>query len=798
MGNKFYCISVLGLLFSMIANAQGPIADPVVVPPSPEASELTKVSNYPDATYSGIPDISIPLFEYKGNSISYELGISYNAQGLKVKEEASAIGLGWALNATGVITREIRGIDDLSAKGFYKVNPASFTLGNGNDSSPDVFSFNLLGVTGKFILNYDPSSPGNYKVVILNQVPIKIELINSRFKVTDSSGNVFSFNSIENTRSDVIPSTGGSTTTNYISSWFLTSLKSPVNDEITFQYISNPRKIRGEYKSAQFTEFDSESGPCAAPHSPDQISITTVRTSTEQLLLNQINFPNGTIQFHTTSRIDLDYEGANLPLKYSKITIKSNSLDYNKEIEFKQSYFSSGSGNADKISKRLQLQGIYEKSSSQIVKTYSFVYNSLSLPDKDSHSTDYWGFYNGQLNNTPFDNKEPSSSDVQASMLTSIVYPTGAKIVYTFESNDYMNYSSTLMDENPPNSPYGGKIGPGCRIAKIEQFDHNNISLGKKLYNYSDGKRMNGSRYSQLSSNTVTVDKCTYGGLDQQGKEIWYPGTVTVFYRSKMSSSNFSATIGAGGYEIGYGQVTELYSNQGDNGKKDFYFFNESNIVQLYPGLPRFIENKNGYLKSYIISKKNGTGYTKVEERINTVKVTNGVTVNAKILLPSYTSGSLYDQDFSIVSNWKYVDTVIVNKYDEQGLQKNSEKSIYYYDNVSHKQLTRVSEDLSDSRKKWKFYQYPHDYSTGNATINLLKSNHILNAVVEEVTGISNGSTYTITGGISSEFNASGNGLKNADFYLEVSTPIPLSSFKFSSRAIGSLFPAANRYCHSR
>lgn len=791
---KYYWFLGVAIFLSNLASAQtgSALVDPIVVPPSPEASSLTKVSNYPDATYSGIPDISIPLYEYSGNSLSYNLGLSYNAQGLKVNEEASAVGLGWILNATGVITREIRGIDDLSVKGFYKLDPASFEPGKGRDSSPDIFSFNLLGVAGKFVLNYDPSSPGNYKVVIFNQVPFKIELINSTFKVTDDSGNIYSFNSTENTKSEVLPSAGSSTTTNYISSWFLSSLKSPVGDEITFQYITNPRKVKNEYKSTHHISLADYTGACPPPNTPAIFSHTTVRTSTDQLLLNRVNFPNGYIQFQTSSRVDLDYEGSSLPLKYSKILIQSNASGFYKEIEFEHDYFSSGSGSSDKLSKRLQLQGLYEKSNTETVKTYSFAYNTLNLPDKDSPAVDYWGFYNGKTANPNLvTNREPSSAHVQANLLRSIVYPTGAKVTYTFESNNYLNFNSSLMEgESPPNSPYGGKIGPGCRIAKIEQFDHLNISLGFKEYKYFDGKRMNGSRYRQGSQDKIRVDQCIYQGIDSNGMPIYAAADVTRFYSSLMSSSNYSAAVGAGGYEIGYGQVSEIYLNQVDNGKKDYYFFNEAVITQVYPGLPRFIENKNGFLNRYVISKKNGSVYTRVEEGINSVKIVSNTTVNAKILLPKYKENGYASLDFSIVSNWKYIDTTKVMKFDTTGVLNHTKLSIYYYDNSTHKQLTKESETLSDSRKKWKFYQYPHDFSTGNATINLLKSNHILNLVVEEVSAVSSGSSYLITGGISREFKSDGKGLKDNEYHLEIVDPIPSASFKFSSRGTGSLFPS--------
>jgi len=44
--------------------------------------------------------------------ISVDVSLSYHATGIKVDEEASWVGLGWVLNAGGIITRQVRGNRD--------------------------------------------------------------------------------------------------------------------------------------------------------------------------------------------------------------------------------------------------------------------------------------------------------------------------------------------------------------------------------------------------------------------------------------------------------------------------------------------------------------------------------------------------------------------------------------------------------------------------------------------------------------------------------------------------------------
>ena len=91
---------------------------PEVIPPSPTAASLGEYGDIPVSTYTGIPNISIPLYQIQSRDLSLPISLSYHAGGVKVEEEASWVGLGWSLNAGGVITRSIRGLDDLGPSGL--------------------------------------------------------------------------------------------------------------------------------------------------------------------------------------------------------------------------------------------------------------------------------------------------------------------------------------------------------------------------------------------------------------------------------------------------------------------------------------------------------------------------------------------------------------------------------------------------------------------------------------------------------------------------------------------------------
>ncbi len=139
-----------------------------VIPPSPTAASLGKYGEIPVSMFSGTPNIEIPLFNLESTKLSLPISMSYQATGVKVEEIPGWVGLGWSLNAGGVITRSVRGLADDKNNGYlsYCNNiPANFfgvscqflmdIAESRYDTEPDVFFFNFAGLTGKFVLGND-------------------------------------------------------------------------------------------------------------------------------------------------------------------------------------------------------------------------------------------------------------------------------------------------------------------------------------------------------------------------------------------------------------------------------------------------------------------------------------------------------------------------------------------------------------------------------------------------------------------------------------------------------------------
>jgi len=103
-------VCILAQIFCVKSFAQEKDFVPSFIPPSPTAYELGKYGQIPIGLFTGTPNINIPLYEYKTKNLSVPISLSYNSNGIKVDQIESNVGLGWSLNAGGVISRIIRGL----------------------------------------------------------------------------------------------------------------------------------------------------------------------------------------------------------------------------------------------------------------------------------------------------------------------------------------------------------------------------------------------------------------------------------------------------------------------------------------------------------------------------------------------------------------------------------------------------------------------------------------------------------------------------------------------------------------
>lgn len=163
---------------------------PVLNVPGPEVGTLGMVHAIPLGHYTGIPDISIPLYDIKVGSFSLPVTARYHLSSVKPHTPPTSLGTGWALDAGGYIARSVRGIcdersdengnsigyyghchklKDITREEFENLTIREIYGTDGHELSADEFSFNFCGYSGNFYLN----ETGNWTVI--SDYDIKVE-----------------------------------------------------------------------------------------------------------------------------------------------------------------------------------------------------------------------------------------------------------------------------------------------------------------------------------------------------------------------------------------------------------------------------------------------------------------------------------------------------------------------------------------------------------------------------------------------------------------------------------------------
>lgn len=125
------CMSMLMCLLCAAIAAQ-PInsALNVVEPSTPNSASLLKYTDIPVSHFTGVPNINIPLHTVIDGELKLPISLSYHSAGIRVAETASKIGLGWTLQAGGMVSRMVRSRQDDAFNGYYSNSQDQLTISN--------------------------------------------------------------------------------------------------------------------------------------------------------------------------------------------------------------------------------------------------------------------------------------------------------------------------------------------------------------------------------------------------------------------------------------------------------------------------------------------------------------------------------------------------------------------------------------------------------------------------------------------------------------------------------------------
>ena len=199
--------------------------------PSPNASSLGVYGESNVTLHSGVANVTVPIHTIQQPGLEVPIALNYATTGVRPEVHPGWVGMGWALNAGGLITRVVKGLPDeaywiekttlqIEGDNYYEREPYIgnahnyYILNNPDwsttdnikhlakaddgynsegykvDTEPDEFIFNFAGYSGKFYIGSDAQVVinGNKKTLsgltVVGNPAISVELSIERY--TDS------------------------------------------------------------------------------------------------------------------------------------------------------------------------------------------------------------------------------------------------------------------------------------------------------------------------------------------------------------------------------------------------------------------------------------------------------------------------------------------------------------------------------------------------------------------------------------------------------------------------------------
>lgn len=512
---------MLMALCSAFASGQNSQNDPLQYY-TPNTYAFARYGDLPVNYSRGLPQIDIPLMSISDKDLNLDISLSYHAAGIKVDQEAGWVGLGWSLNAGGVITGQVRGVPDFVGTNGALRTSLNFmdntyedvadyidrewsalyqAANNGTDNAPDIFYYNFCGKAGKFYL--DENRQGR----MLDQEDLKIEFLSDNtFRIVDERGVVYTFASRESAYNN---SFGGY----YTTGWYLSEMTSPSGGELSFDYVSGGTLAAENFGRAYNSCFMEILKDAGYHEIPPIYRTPTFATGdpVQGLVLSGITASSGDrIVFTQRGGKRLDARNVNGSV-LENVAYVSSAGTTCKEYKFSYSYFEPDASHKldlsgyEFLNYRLRLDKVAEMVPGSVnsVGNYTFSYygddvttedNVYALPYRLSPCQDHWGYYNHSDNETIFPGnsgnvdfhqdtwywqlnpnllgvEELASCEVtrggdrsrhgeavKACTLKKITYPTGGSSEFEFEPHD-VNYTQEEVGMG------------GIRVSKITDRD---------------------------------------------------------------------------------------------------------------------------------------------------------------------------------------------------------------------------------------------------------------------------------------------------------------------------------------
>jgi hypothetical protein len=289
---------------------------------SPNVAALDKFVEFPISHFNGQMNVSFPLYEIKLKDVSVPVTLKYHTGGIRVDEEASWVGLGWALDAGGLISRSIEMKADFENTSLMAIKSVANieALKNGSlkpfgttdfshyssedtwrdfifsaqntaslDTRSDRYAYNFLGKTG--VARYDVDAN---RLLPVPYTPLIIDRVSKDcYVITDTKGIKYEFTYPEYTQVS-------SNWQNAPTGWYITKITYPgmESDPVVFTY--KRATIYSDAVYSKTIEFQTEN-----EYGGGSINRITSYPYTvsyyDSPIIDKITWRNVNIQFNYTS-----------------------------------------------------------------------------------------------------------------------------------------------------------------------------------------------------------------------------------------------------------------------------------------------------------------------------------------------------------------------------------------------------------------------------------------------------------------------------------------------------------------
>jgi hypothetical protein len=607
------------------------------IPTSPQAEAIKKHGEFGVNYFTGIPDISMPLFEIDHHGYKLPVKLSYYPQPFKPGYNYDVFGMGWSLSLNSCVSRSIKFAPDEEKNFTLDDNIMENNYENWKSSMMDYnLQHDLFNVTfpdgSSFNMVIQKKQNGELEYITSDGRSVKVELNGiSSFVITDENGIRYTFSGMDT------PYIGTQKYSASYVSWLLTRIDLPQapDEPMILQYdiaIRNQSYNNNEpslYVSHTFVNVNGDTSPDTYTVKPSSDGSSLAY---QMHLLSSIQYGNTSVNLvysngspapRNTVREIRVFDNGN-PVKTISLNLAKHPITY------------SGAPQNDSIAQLTSLSTVNPQRTQSFEK-YDFFYDNMS--SFSFNATDHWGNLNigdsrsiahialfsefddsqylGHLwtssgmtavlaktekdlcpyskillsRNTPSDDKEPAGT-YEHGILNKIVYPSGGYSEFLFENN--MCLSSTDYDGSyiyDKKQRRGMKAG-GFRIARITSYTADNVESNTEYFKYGP------LRYVQTAENENLVPQPYSANHTDAGEPVVDPNIFS--YASFASSPYIPSPINYmlaglspyGKYEAFYDPFHNTNGHDGNYGYTNYKWecsFSSSNFRAILDGRPAVV-----------------------------------------------------------------------------------------------------------------------------------------------------------------------------------------------------------------